>query len=150
MDPITQSKIDAWFESSENIDELFDILELITGGNSKAEYIGSGCLAPQPNNEEFNYEILDIPKERADELCDGAKPTKEEIEAWRKLYAKDVFLNETGWQLYMIHKIKSKGTDYFLVSFQGDGGEIEDKEGPYTSIAEVYESFEGFVYERAD
>ena len=152
MDDQTQSKIDNWFNSDENLDDLFTILGMqSSGSSSKADFVTSGYWAAKPDDSDFDYEFLEseetISEKRHEELRNGSKPTTEELAKWRCNYEEYIRESDTMSQIYTIWKIESNRKEYFLISFQGDGGIFEDKEGPFKTFEEAKENLKGSLYD---
>lgn len=152
MDDQTQLKIDNWFDSDEDLDDLFAILGMqSSGSSSKADYVTSGHWATKPDDSDFDYEFLEseetISEKRYEELRNGSKPTTEELIKWRCNYEEYIRESDILTQIYTIWKFTSNQKEYFLISFQGDGGIFEDKEGPFGTFQEAKKNLKGNLYD---
>ena len=150
MDSEIEVQLDQWFaQEAGELRELIEILDISSQAN--AEELDSGQFALPPDDSMFEPECFEsverFSQNRYDALVGGAKPSGEELAYWRERYEEDIRASDGPvWTLYIIWKFAFRNKEFFLVTFQGDGGVIEESKGLFESVDEALSCLEGNIF----
>ncbi len=118
-----------------NLEMVQAILGLQEGSIARDDFELDGHFAYPADTSDFNPDDIEekINPSRYEELSHGQKPTDSEVRLWAQTKNSSVFEGDSGWYHFYLWKIDLPDEKLFFRSLHGDGGIVNEFDGPFGS-----------------
>jgi hypothetical protein len=132
-----------WAESRKqvcpNLCAVQEILELKNGALARDDYELDGHFAHPPDIANFDPDYIEeeLGQFRYEEICNGQKPTDDELGIWMEKKNASVFEEDGWWYHFYIWLVNLPDARLYFRSLHGDGGKLDRFDGPFSSEREA-------------
>lgn len=115
--------------------EIQELLGLQNGSFAREDYELDGHFAYPADPADFDPDYIEdeLGQSRYDEIVSGKAPTEGELRMWAKKKDSLVFEEDSCWNHFYLWKVELPDEELYFRSLHGDGGFLDDFDGPFVS-----------------